>query len=279
MDPSACLYQILEVPPGATKEEIRSAYQKKAQKWHPDRHGGSEVATRNFIAIRNAFEILHDERRRAQYDADQARKESSLRTPSSVPPEPQAMAGRKGDNLRVFAQVPLQLLLEGGPLKAVGMVGSVCRRCSGWGCAFCRGSGQVLTRRYWLVHIPPAYPPNRLLRFSGAGHTGPFFTRPGDVYIHLQPQPAYGWHWNLERERLEKVVRVPSSFIRQGGRLRIRAPSGVWGHVPVPPTPASLHWVFIPGHGLQVPSGGRGMWLCVKVGLWFSWGARRVPDS
>lgn len=277
MDPSACLYEILGVPPGATKKEIRAAYQRRAQRWHPDRHGGSEVATRNFIAVRNAFETLHDDRKRAQYDTSRTKKEDTQReSPVSHSP---VIVGKRGDDLRIFATVPLRLLLEGGPLETVGLVGSVCRKCRGSGCSVCRGSGQVLVQRHWLVNIPAGFAPNRLLRFSNEGHTGPFFARPGDVYIHLRPRPAHGWRWNAARERLEKVVKVPAMFLRKGGRLKIRSPNGAWGHVQIPSSSASCHWVFIPNQGLQISAGGRGMWLCVEVGLWFSWRARRARES
>ncbi|RLA91766.1 MAG: hypothetical protein DRG34_01660 [Deltaproteobacteria bacterium] len=56
-------YEILDVSRNATPEEIKSAYRKKAQRYHPDRvtHLGDEfqrLAERKFQEIQKAYEIL-----------------------------------------------------------------------------------------------------------------------------------------------------------------------------------------------------------------------------
>lgn len=61
MDP----YQKLGLPRTATEEEIKKAYKKLAMKYHPDRDGGDEA---KFKEIKEAYEILSDASRRAQYD-------------------------------------------------------------------------------------------------------------------------------------------------------------------------------------------------------------------
>lgn len=38
---SSYLYSVLEVPPGCGQKQLRKAYRRQAQKWHPDRHQGS----------------------------------------------------------------------------------------------------------------------------------------------------------------------------------------------------------------------------------------------
>jgi hypothetical protein len=50
-------YQILNLPPGATKEEIKRAYRKQAKTYHPDINS-SEDAQIQFILISQAYEIL-----------------------------------------------------------------------------------------------------------------------------------------------------------------------------------------------------------------------------
>lgn len=58
-------YDTLGVPKDASKEEITSAYRKKAQKSHPDRKGGD---VEKFQMVQRAYEVLSDNSRRARYD-------------------------------------------------------------------------------------------------------------------------------------------------------------------------------------------------------------------
>src|SRR3989344_5371869 len=58
-------YKILQVPRNATKEEVKQAYRKLAHQHHPDKHGGNEA---KFKEINEAYQILGDEHKRAQYD-------------------------------------------------------------------------------------------------------------------------------------------------------------------------------------------------------------------
>src|SRR4051794_39388793 len=53
MDPFAAL----EVPPGATPEEVAAAYRRLAKRWHPDRGGGAAGAAR-MAEINVAYDVL-----------------------------------------------------------------------------------------------------------------------------------------------------------------------------------------------------------------------------
>lgn len=58
-------YEILGVQKGASKDEIKRAYRKLAHKFHPDKGGGDE---KKFKELNDAYQILSDDQRRAQYD-------------------------------------------------------------------------------------------------------------------------------------------------------------------------------------------------------------------
>ena len=60
-------YQILGVPRGASDAEIKRAFRKLAQEWHPDvnREAGAD---QQFKEINEAYQVLSDPQRRQQYD-------------------------------------------------------------------------------------------------------------------------------------------------------------------------------------------------------------------
>lgn len=58
-------YKILGVEKGSSKEEVKKAFHKLAHKYHPDKKGGDEA---KFKEINEAYQILSDDQKRAQYD-------------------------------------------------------------------------------------------------------------------------------------------------------------------------------------------------------------------
>lgn len=60
-------YEILEVERSATKEEIKSAFRKKARIWHPDVNKSPD-AEEKFKELGKAYEVLSDDEKRAMYD-------------------------------------------------------------------------------------------------------------------------------------------------------------------------------------------------------------------
>lgn len=64
-------YEVLDVRPDATQEEIKEAYRKRAFETHPDRRDDAE-AHEEFVEVRAAYDTLSDPHARARYDRKRA---------------------------------------------------------------------------------------------------------------------------------------------------------------------------------------------------------------
>lgn len=62
-------YDVLEIEPTATLDEIKKAYKEMVKKYHPD-HNTSKNAATQFRVIKKAYDLLTDEEKKAEYDAN-----------------------------------------------------------------------------------------------------------------------------------------------------------------------------------------------------------------
>ena len=62
------LYKLLEVPRGASRDDIRKAHRRLVRKYHPDANPQDPRAEERFKEIQQAYEVLSDDKKRREYD-------------------------------------------------------------------------------------------------------------------------------------------------------------------------------------------------------------------
>jgi curved DNA-binding protein len=88
-------YDILDVSSSATSDDIKRAYRRLARQYHPDLNPGNKEAEDRFKDIGEAYDVLSDTTKRAQYDRfGQYWNQQGFK--EEAPPKPQSWGERMG---------------------------------------------------------------------------------------------------------------------------------------------------------------------------------------
>lgn len=162
-------YQILGISKVATQDEIKKAYRKLAHKHHPDK-GGDE---KKFKEINEAYQVLSNKEKKAQYDSFGRVFEGAGPAPGfdfgsdfgnigDIGEMMEEMFGfsrearkqdlKRGKDIEIDIEIPLEETLRGREKQITLYKMLACSRCQGKGaepgtsvneCFACRGTGEV----------------------------------------------------------------------------------------------------------------------------------------
>lgn len=160
-------YEILGVSRGVGPDELKKAYRKLAHQFHPDKNPNNPEAEANFKEASEAYAILSDDEKRAQYDrlghaafgaggdpfggADPFASFSDLFSEffgGDIFGSRQRGRGRRGADLRYDLEVEFSVAALGGEQALKIPKHKTCATCTGTGgereqCPRCGGRGQI----------------------------------------------------------------------------------------------------------------------------------------
>ncbi|MBI4366246.1 MAG: DnaJ domain-containing protein [Deltaproteobacteria bacterium] len=269
-------YEVLEVSPTATADELKKTYRRLAKQYHPDVNKGNKAAEEHFKEITAAYDVLSDAEKRKQYDM--------LRRFGGVPPgygpgggeQPRWNTGRPGADFEFpgfegIGDLFGELFNMGGVRGGRGERGGRVR----WGAkeprwaeaepgadlstvveidfldAFTGTRREVTIHRHGVperiaVKIPPGVETGSRVRVPGKG--GPGRTA-GDLFLEIRVRP----HLRLRREGADIVQEIPLTVYEAilGAKIEVPTLEGIAKMTIPPGTPAGQKF-RLAGKGMPI---------------------------
>ena len=260
-------YKVLGVSKEATKDEIKKAYRKLAQKFHPDANEGDKDAESRFKEISEAHAILSNDEKRAEYDQIRQFLDSGGRRFYNAP--------GGGGNVRVNigdlfgqpgaagADTIFEDLLGGFGFRQRGpMRGEDLETETRLDFEDAINGVTVTLPQGGKVKIPPGVGDGSRIKVGGRGAASPNGGPPGDLYVRVRVEPhpvfARGKDGDL-------VVNLPVTFTEAALGAKVEVPT-LDGSVTVkiPAGTPNGKTLKVRGRGGPRPRGGHGD-LLVKV--------------
>jgi len=276
-------YQILGVQPDAEQKDIKTAYRKLARKYHPDMNP-EKGAEDKFKEVAEAYEVLKDAARRAEYDELRQYRSRAGSGGFEPPPGWQSSGGAGGRHFEGDFSDFFNSIFGGGG----GGAGGFRQQQSGM-----RGqdaeiempvfleetlsdaskrveygipvyeNGQVREIRKSLsVKIPAGVVDGERIRLKGQGGPGMGDGPSGDLYLHIRlvPHPMF----DVEGHNLVVTVPVAPWEAALGAKITVPTLSDKI-HLTVAPNSQSGQRLRIKGKGLPTKTGNGDLFALLKV--------------
>ena len=255
-------YEVLGVKREASEGDIKKAYRKLAREYHPDRNPGDKQAEARFKEVQDAYEVLSDKDKRAQFDQfgfagpetgfpgggqtfhwggspggggagfegmDPAQAEEIFsQFFGNLGGGGGGGFGRRGRGGRARAEAPAATSEVSIPFVTAAMGGTVSLRVDG---------------HEIDVRIPPGVEEGKTLRLQGQGPGG------GDLLLKLRIQP----HPYFKRDGNDLILEVPLSLPEAvlGTKVDVPTLDGTKLTVKVPPGTSSGTRLRLRGKGIK----------------------------
>jgi DnaJ-class molecular chaperone len=228
-------YEVLDVKPDASPDQIRTAYRKLAKQLHPDLNPGKPEAEARFKTVTAAYDLLSDADKRARYDRGEIDESGAERPRYSYRPHAEGAQGWKYQPDGEMNAADLEDILS-----MFGGGGMGARRGRGEGFAMPGGDRLytltvdfveaaagakkrlALSPDNWLdVTIPPGIEEGQVLRLKGKGDAGIGGAPPGDALIEIHVAP----HPNFRRDGDNVLLDLPVTIAEAALGARITVPT------------------------------------------------------
>jgi len=276
-------YSTLGVSRGASESEIKSAYRKLAKECHPDRNKDNPKAAERFTQITNAYDLLSDKDKRAQFDRGEIDADGN-------PTAPFGFGGRGGQSQAYSAYGGGGPGTEGFEFQAGGDFGDIFeglfgggRRSGGsFGGDGFSGAGRGRTQRganvtYRLavdlvdaatrasqritlhdgktidLKLPAGVENGTQMRLAGKGQPGPGGA--GDAIITIEIRDHAFFRRDGDDVRLDLPVSLNEAF--EGAKVKVPTVDGPV-ILAIPPGSSSGKTLRLKGKGFSTKTGERG---------------------
>ena len=251
-------YEILNISPNATKQEIKNQYKKLVKMYHPDVNSTAE-AEEIFKEINRAAQILLDDEKRKNYDSlrtvnktvykktythsnasqygfydifknqekkKQAKKEERLQKPI------------KGADITINVEIDYTEALLGTQRSVNISRNTICPKCEGHKfannqkCPYCNGQGEKTENKKITVKIPKGLKNGSKLRIKGEGKEGKFGGENGNLYVIVNIEKDD--EFKIKDEIVYSEVQISPYIAVLGGNVKVPT---LWGEatIKIPP--------------------------------------------
>lgn len=275
----ADLYSELGVARGASEADIKKAYRKLAKELHPDRNTDNPKATARFSKVTQAYDILMDKDKRAQYDRGEIDEDGNPRSPfgfgrgaagsnggyrTTAGPGGFEMGGEAADLSDLFDTILGGRRSGGGSFGGFGRQQQA-RPQKGADVAYrlpvaLEDAAALNDQRVTLssgktisIKLPKGVEEGTKIRLSGQGEAGPAGN--GDAIITISIQPHRFFTRDGDNIRLELPVSLDEAVL--GGKVKVPTVDGAV-MLSVPPGSSSGKVLRLKGKGFHSKAGVRG---------------------